>query len=53
MSHPPGTVGRLVGPAAQVAYADEWVLMDKALVEGRYLPAADILQSGARLENGI
>jgi UDP-4-amino-4-deoxy-L-arabinose formyltransferase/UDP-glucuronic acid dehydrogenase (UDP-4-keto-hexauronic acid decarboxylating) len=49
----PGTVGRLVGTAAQVACADEWVLMDKALVEGRYLPAADILQSGARLENGI
>jgi methionyl-tRNA formyltransferase len=49
----PGTVGRLVGTAAQVACADEWIWVDKALVEGKYLPAADILRSGARLENGI
>jgi hypothetical protein len=27
--------------------------MDKALIEGQYLPAADILQPGARLDNGI
>ena len=49
----PGTVGRFYGPAVQVACADEWIWVDKALIEGRYLPAADILQSGARLDNGI
>jgi len=49
----PGTVGRLFGPAVQVACADEWIWVDKMLIEGNYLPAADILQSGARLDNGI
>lgn len=49
----PGTVGRIAWPAVQVACADEWIWVDKALVGGRYLPAADILQSGARLDNGI
>jgi len=49
----PGTVGRLFGPAVQVACADEWIWVDKMLIEGKYLPAADILQSGARLDNGI
>jgi UDP-4-amino-4-deoxy-L-arabinose formyltransferase/UDP-glucuronic acid dehydrogenase (UDP-4-keto-hexauronic acid decarboxylating) len=49
----PGTVGRLATPAVQVACADEWIWVDKALLEGRYLPAADILPSGARLDNGI
>jgi methionyl-tRNA formyltransferase len=49
----PGTVRRLAGPAVQVACADEWIWLDKALIEGKYLPAADILKSGARLDNGI
>ncbi|HEY7182025.1 MAG TPA: hypothetical protein VIC84_11425 [Blastocatellia bacterium] len=49
----PGTVRRLAGPAVQVACADQWIWMDKALIEGQYLPAADILQPGARLDNGI
>src|SRR5215470_2139288 len=50
---PPGTVGRLFGTAVQVACADEWIWVDKMLIEGKCLPAADILQSGARLDNGI
>jgi methionyl-tRNA formyltransferase len=49
----PGTVGRFSGPAVQVACADEWILVDKALIDGRYLPATDILQPGARLDDGI
>ena len=49
----PGTVRRLPGPAVQVACADEWIWVDKTLIEGKYLPAADILQSGARLGNGV
>ena len=49
----PGTIGRLAGTAVQVACADEWIWVDKALLERTYLPAAGILQPGARLDNGI
>jgi methionyl-tRNA formyltransferase len=49
----PGTVGRLAGTAVQVACADEWIWVDKLLVEGKYLPPADVLQPGARLDNGV
>jgi methionyl-tRNA formyltransferase len=49
----PGTVGRLAGPAAQVACADDWIWVDKLLIEGKYLAAADVLQPGARLGNGF
>jgi len=49
---PPGTVRRLAGPEVQVACADEWIWVDKLLVEGKYLPASEIFQSGARLDNG-
>jgi methionyl-tRNA formyltransferase len=49
----PGTIGRIAWPAVQVACADEWIWLDKALIEGKYLPAADILQPSARLGNGI
>ena len=49
----PGTIGRLSGTAVQVACADEWIWVDKALVEGKYLPVADILRPGARLDNGV
>jgi methionyl-tRNA formyltransferase len=49
----PGTVGRLAGTAVQVACADEWIWVDKALLEGKYLTAAEVLQPGARLDNGM
>src|SRR5262245_58920632 len=49
----PGTVGRLDGIAVQVACADEWIWVDRTLVEGTCLSAADILRPGARLDNGI
>ena len=48
----PGTVGRIAPPAGQVACADEWIWVDKALIEGKFLPAADILKSGARMDYG-
>jgi len=48
----PGTVGRIAPPAVQVACADEWIWVDKALIEGKFLPAADILKSGARMDYG-
>ena len=31
----PGTVRRLAGPGVQVACADEWIWLDKALIEGK------------------
>ncbi|MCI0390245.1 MAG: methionyl-tRNA formyltransferase [Acidobacteria bacterium] len=49
----PGTVRRLASSGVQVACADEWIWVDKVLVEGKYLPAAEILWSGASLDNGI
>ncbi len=49
----PGTVRRLAGPAVQVACGDEWIWVDKLLVEGKYLPAAEVFQPGSRLDNGI
>jgi len=49
----PGTIGRLSGTSVQVACADEWIWVDKALIEGTYLPAAGILRPGERLYNGI
>jgi methionyl-tRNA formyltransferase len=49
----PGTVRRVDGPAVQVACADEWIWVDKTLIEGKYLPAADVLRPGERLGNGI
>ena len=49
----PGTIGRLAGTAVQVACADEWIWVDKTLIERTYLPAAGILRPGARLDNGI
>ncbi|HKQ78948.1 MAG TPA: hypothetical protein VJ810_34945 [Blastocatellia bacterium] len=43
----------LVGEASTGIQTFEWMWIDRALIEGRRLPAADILQSGARLDNGI
>jgi methionyl-tRNA formyltransferase len=50
---PPGTVGQAAGPGIQVACADEWIWVDRLLVEGKSLPAATFLFPGARLDNGI
>jgi methionyl-tRNA formyltransferase len=49
----PGTVGRIAGTSAQVACADEWIWVDRALIDGKFIPAADVLQPGARLGDGI
>src|SRR5262249_7959633 len=47
-----GRVRGRAGPGVQVGGADEWVGGENTLIEGKYLPAADSLQSGARLGNG-
>jgi UDP-4-amino-4-deoxy-L-arabinose formyltransferase/UDP-glucuronic acid dehydrogenase (UDP-4-keto-hexauronic acid decarboxylating) len=49
----PGTAGLLTGTSVQVACADEWIWVDKLLIDGRRLRAADVLQPGARLDNGL
>lgn len=49
----PGTVGHVGDTGVQVACADEWIWVDKLLVEGKALPATNFLSSGAHLGNGI
>lgn len=45
----PGTVGEFVGPGVKVACGDEWVIVNKLKVEGRYANSADVLEPGSRL----
>ncbi|MGA8492256.1 MAG: formyltransferase family protein [Terriglobales bacterium] len=48
-SVPPGTVGESVASGIQVACQDEWVLVAKLLVEGKYVAARELLSPGDRL----
>jgi methionyl-tRNA formyltransferase len=48
----PGTVGEFVGPGVKIACGDEWIIVDKLKVEGRYVNPADVLKPGSRLSNG-
>ncbi len=48
----PGTVRRLAGTEVQVSCADEWIRVDRLLIEGKYLPAMEIIQSDSRLNDG-
>ncbi|MGA8150820.1 MAG: methionyl-tRNA formyltransferase [Terriglobales bacterium] len=43
---PPGTVGDATDSGVYVACRDEWILASKLLVNGRYLPAREVLRSG-------
>jgi methionyl-tRNA formyltransferase len=45
----PGTVGEFVGPGVKIACGDEWVIVNKLKVEGRYVNSADVLKPGIRL----
>ena len=40
----PGTVGEVVGPGVKVACGDEWIIVNKLRVEGRYVNSADVLK---------
>jgi methionyl-tRNA formyltransferase len=46
---PPGTVGEFVGPGVKIACGDEWIIVNKLKVEGRYVNSADVLEPGNRL----
>jgi UDP-4-amino-4-deoxy-L-arabinose formyltransferase/UDP-glucuronic acid dehydrogenase (UDP-4-keto-hexauronic acid decarboxylating) len=45
----PGTVGEFVGPGVKIACGDEWIIVNKLKVEGRYVNSADVLKPGSRL----
>lgn len=51
-SEPPGTIGRLDGPDAVVATADEWILVHRIRVDGSVADAGSGLEPGRRLEDG-
>lgn len=48
----PGSVRQAGGTSIQVACADEWILVDKLLVDGKALPATNFLLPGLRVDNG-
>ena len=37
------------GPGVKVACGDEWVIVNKLRVEGRYVNSAEVLEHGSRL----
>ena len=45
----PGTVGDVVRPGVKIACGDEWIIVNKLKVEGRYVNSADVLKQGSRL----
>ena len=47
----PGTVGRVYKDGVEIACADEWLLVTELFVDGSYLPAAEHLSPGVRLED--
>jgi methionyl-tRNA formyltransferase len=47
---PPGTIGETVEAGVKVATGDEWVLVRRLRVEGRYVSADSFLEPGGRLE---
>jgi methionyl-tRNA formyltransferase len=48
---PAGTIGEVEESAALVAAADEWVAISRLNIAGRAARAADVLETGARLED--
>jgi methionyl-tRNA formyltransferase len=46
----PGTVGEVVGSGVKVACGDEWIVVNKLKVEGRYVDSAEVLKPGSRLK---
>jgi methionyl-tRNA formyltransferase len=48
---PPGTVGLVNDSGAEVACADEWILLQHVLKDGKRFPAATILETGDQLED--
>src|SRR5262245_7821089 len=48
---PPGTIDCPDGLTAQVACADEWVAINRLVVDGRHVDSMDVLKSGERLDS--
>ena len=49
---PPGTVGSLDASGAYLACADEWIVVSKLTMEGRYVNPSDVLKCGDQLQDG-
>ncbi|MCI0338143.1 MAG: hypothetical protein L0226_11230 [Acidobacteria bacterium] len=47
---PPGTIGQPDRERIKVACADEWVAVNRVMINGQYANAIDILKPGGRLE---
>jgi len=45
----PGTIGKATDSGVYVACKDEWIVASKLLLEGRYVPAREVLRTGDRL----
>jgi methionyl-tRNA formyltransferase len=45
----PGTVGDVIRPGVKISCGDEWIIVNKLKVEGRYVNSADVLKQGSRL----
>jgi len=45
---PPGTVGKATDSGVYVACKDEWIVASKLLLEGKYVPAREVLNLGDR-----
>ena len=45
----PGIVGSCEGPGVKVACSDEWLLITKLQLNGRFLNAVDVLTTGEQL----
>jgi methionyl-tRNA formyltransferase len=48
----PGAVGEAEGDAVRVAAGDEWILVERVQVNGKPVPAAEVLRPGMRLSDG-
>ena len=48
----PGAIGETAGGSALVACGDEWLQVDKVMVDERAAPAGEALQAAARLDDG-
>jgi methionyl-tRNA formyltransferase len=45
----PGTIGPILGTQVQVACADEWLAVERLMLNGKPAPAATVLKPGERL----
>lgn len=45
----PGTIGKTTDSGVYVACKDEWIVASKLLLEGKYVPAREVLRTGDRL----